>query len=58
MKHRLVGARKFLEIAKPEAFFIPIDFYDYSGAKENTTGKIIQEFNLSSILSPVTSVIG
>lgn len=46
IKRRLVGARKFLETAKPETFYIPIDFYDYSDAKENTIGKVIQEFNL------------
>ena len=29
MKCRLVGARKFLEIAKPETLFIPLEFWGY-----------------------------
>ncbi len=44
MKYRLVGARKFLNIAKPGTIFIPIDFYCYGKANENIAERIVQEF--------------
>ena len=33
MKCRLVGARKFLEIANPGTLFIPLEFWGYDSEK-------------------------
>lgn len=45
MKYRLMGARKFLEIAKPGTLFIPLEFWGYDFEKSSQKLKnIIEEF--------------
>lgn len=44
MKYRLVGARKFLEIAKPGTLFIPLEVWEYTAKKEEKLNRIIEEF--------------
>ena len=45
MKCRLVGARKFLEIAKPGTLFIPLEFWGYdSEENEQELADIIKKF--------------
>lgn len=45
MKCRLVGARKFLEIAKPGTLFIPLEFYGRDHEKnEQELADIIEKF--------------
>ena len=44
MKYKMVGAKKFLEIAKPGTLFIPIEMWGYNSEADERLHKIIEMF--------------